>query len=190
RHRDRKATPGTSEGASMNAGIVVEGLTKRFGSFTDVDNVSFTADEGKITALLGPSGSGKSTVLRVLAGLEAPDGGRIRVGEQEITATSVQHRRLGFFFQHYALFRHMTVADNVGFALSVRHEPKDVIRKRVTELLELVQLTPFAGRYPHQLSGGRRRRVALARAWPAHPQVLLLDEPFGALDARVRQELR
>jgi sulfate transport system ATP-binding protein len=174
----------------MNAGIVVEGLTKRFGSFTAVDNVSFTADEGKITALLGPSGSGKSTVLRVLAGLEAPDGGRIRVGEQEITATSVQDRRFGFVFQHYALFRHMTVADNVGFALSVRHEPKDVIRKRVTELLELVQLTPFAGRYPDQLSGGQRQRVALARALAAHPQVLLLDEPFGALDARVRQELR
>ena len=174
----------------MSSGIVVEGLTKRFGDFTAVDDVSFTADEGKITALLGPSGSGKSTVLRVLAGLETPDSGRIRVGDHEITGTSVQDRRFGFVFQHYALFRHMTVAQNVGFALTVRHEPRDVVRQRVNELLELVQLAPFAGRYPDQLSGGQRQRVALARALAAHPQVLLLDEPFGALDARVRQELR
>ncbi len=174
----------------MSSSIVVEGLTKRFGSFTAVDNVSFVADEGKITALLGPSGSGKSTVLRVLAGLETPDAGRIRVGDQEITGRSVQERRFGFVFQHYALFRHMTVADNVAFALSVRREPKDAIRRRVNELLELVQLTPFAPRYPDQLSGGQRQRVALARALAARPEVLLLDEPFGALDARVRQELR
>ncbi len=115
----------------MSSGIVVEGLTKRFGDFTAVDDVSFTADEGKITALLGPSGSGKSTVLRVLAGLETPDSGRISVGDQEITGTSVQDRRFGFVFQHYALFRHMTVAQNVGFALTVRHEPRDVVRRRV-----------------------------------------------------------
>jgi sulfate/thiosulfate transport system ATP-binding protein len=174
----------------MSTNIVVEGLTKRFGSFTAVDDVSFVADEGKITALLGPSGSGKSTVLRVLAGLEVPDAGRIRIGEQEITGTSVQDRRFGFVFQHFALFRHMTVGENVAFALSVRREPRDAIRSRVTELLDLVQLTPFVGRYPDQLSGGQRQRVALARALAAHPRVLLLDEPFGALDARVRQELR
>jgi sulfate transport system ATP-binding protein len=174
----------------MTSGIVVEGLTKRFGTFTAVDDVSFAADEGKITALLGPSGSGKSTVLRMLAGLEIPDAGRIRVDGQDFTGRRVQDRRFGFVFQHYALFRHMTVEQNVGFALSVRHEPRAAAQRRVAELLELVQLAPFARRYPDQLSGGQRQRVALARALASHPQVLLLDEPFGALDARVRQELR
>jgi sulfate/thiosulfate transport system ATP-binding protein len=174
----------------MKTGIVVENLTKSFGSFKAVDDVSFTAEDGKITALLGPSGSGKSTVLRMLAGLELPDSGRITLGGEEQTGKTVQERRFGFVFQHYALFRHMTVRQNVAFGLSVRHEPKAAQEGRVNELLELVQLLPFAHRYPDELSGGQRQRVALARALAPRPKVLLLDEPFGALDARVRQELR
>jgi sulfate transport system ATP-binding protein len=174
----------------MSAPINVEGLTKRFGTFTAVDNVGFRAEAGAITALLGPSGSGKSTVLRVIAGLESPDAGCVFIGDEELTAKSVQERRVGFVFQHYALFRHMTVRQNVAFGLKVRKEPKPSATKRVDELLRLVQLAPFADRYPHQLSGGQRQRVALARALAPRPQVLLLDEPFGALDARVRQDLR
>jgi sulfate transport system ATP-binding protein len=174
----------------MTKPIVVENLTKRFGDFTAVSDVSFTAPEGAVTALLGPSGSGKSTVLRMIAGLEEPTGGRIWMGEEELTAVSVQERRVGFVFQHYALFRHMNVADNVAFGLGVRKEPKAEQRKRVDELLELVQLAHYRDRYPDQLSGGQRQRVALARALAPRPQVLLLDEPFGALDARVRQDLR
>jgi len=175
---------------ATSAGIVVEQLTKRFGSFTAVDDVSFTADDGKITALLGPSGSGKSTVLRAIAGLERPSAGRVTIAGEDQTDASVQDRRVGFVFQHYALFRHMSVRDNVSFGLSVRKVAKADQRKRVDELLELVQLGPFAGRYPHHLSGGQRQRVALARALAPRPRVLLLDEPFGALDARVRQDLR
>jgi sulfate transport system ATP-binding protein len=174
----------------MTGGIVAEGLTKSFGSFRAVDDVSFQAEDGKITALLGPSGSGKSTVLRMIAGLETPDSGRIWVDGEEQTLKRVQERRFGFVFQHYALFRHMTVRQNVSFGLSVRKEPKERTRARVDELLELVGLRFFADRYPDQLSGGQRQRVALARALAPHPKVLLLDEPFGALDARVRQELR
>src|SRR6266540_2710974 len=174
----------------MSEGIVVQGLWKRFGSFDAVKDVGFEAEDGKITALLGPSGSGKSTVLRMIAGLERPDAGRIWVGGEEQTGKSVQERRFGFVFQHYALFRHMTVSRNVAFGLSVRKESKAVQRSRVNELLELVGLAPFASRYPDQLSGGQRQRVALARALAPQPRVLLLDEPFGALDARVRQELR
>jgi sulfate/thiosulfate transport system ATP-binding protein len=174
----------------MSAGIVVQGLTKRFGTFTAVDDVSFEARDGAITALLGPSGSGKSTVLRMIAGLEYPDKGRIWVGGEELTARSVQERRLGFVFQHYALFRHMTVEQNIAFGLSVRKRSRVEQRQRVTELLELVGLQAFADRYPEQLSGGQRQRVALARALAPRPSVLLLDEPFGALDAQVRQELR
>ncbi|HEY1331380.1 MAG TPA: sulfate/molybdate ABC transporter ATP-binding protein [Actinomycetota bacterium] len=174
----------------MSEGIVVEGLWKRFGSFEAVCDVSFEAEDGKITALLGPSGSGKSTVLRMIAGLERPDRGRIWVGGEEQTGKTVQERRFGFVFQHYALFRHMTVRQNVAFALAVRKQPKPAQRARVDELLELVGLAPFAGRYPDQLSGGQRQRVALARALAPQPRLLLLDEPFGALDARVRQELR
>ena len=174
----------------MTQPIVVEQLTKRFGSFEAVSDVSFTAPAGAITALLGPSGSGKSTVLRTIAGLEVPTSGRIWVGEEELTDKSVQQREVGFVFQHYALFRHMTVADNVAYGLSVRKESKAVQKRRVRELLELVQLAPFEGRYPDQLSGGQRQRVALARALAPQPRVLLLDEPFGALDARVRQDLR
>jgi sulfate/thiosulfate transport system ATP-binding protein len=174
----------------MTSGIVVEGLDKRFGSFQAVAGVSFAAQDGKITALLGPSGSGKSTVLRMIAGLERPDAGRIWMGGEEQTHKRVQDRRFGFVFQHYALFRHMTVRQNVAFGLSVRKEPKPSQRSRVEELLDLVGLAVFADRYPDQLSGGQRQRVALARALAPRPSVLLLDEPFGALDARVRQELR
>jgi sulfate/thiosulfate transport system ATP-binding protein len=174
----------------MTSGIVVENLTKTFGTFRAVNDVSFRAKDGAVTALLGPSGSGKSTVLRMIAGLEQPDTGGIRVGGEEITAVSVQERRLGFVFQHYALFRHMTVRQNVAFGLSVRRRSREEQRRRVDELLELVGLAAFSDRYPDQLSGGQRQRVALARALAPRPSVLLLDEPFGALDARVRQELR
>jgi sulfate/thiosulfate transport system ATP-binding protein len=174
----------------MGAAITVEDLTKRFGGFLAVDDVSFQAEEGAITALLGPSGSGKSTVLRMIAGLEEPSSGRIWMEEEEHTNKSVQERRVGFVFQHYALFRHMTVAQNVAFGLTVRKDAKPELRARVEELLELVQLAPFRDRYPDQLSGGQRQRVALARALAPRPRVLLLDEPFGALDARVRQDLR
>jgi sulfate transport system ATP-binding protein len=174
----------------MNSGIVVENLDKRFGGFHAVKDVSFEAAEGAITALLGPSGSGKSTVLRMIAGLEQPDAGRVWVAGEELTDASVQERRLGFVFQHYALFRHMTVRQNVAFGLSVRRVEKPAQRERVDELLGLVGLAPFGDRYPDQLSGGQRQRVALARALAPRPKVLLLDEPFGALDARVRQELR
>jgi sulfate transport system ATP-binding protein len=174
----------------MKAAIKVERLTKRFGDFVAVDDVNFEAAEGKITALLGPSGSGKSTVLRMIAGLETPTSGRIWMEEEEHTHSAVQDRLVGMVFQHYALFRHMTVAQNVGFGLSVRKVSKDDIRTRVDELLGLVQLLPFRDRYPDQLSGGQRQRVALARALAPRPKVLLLDEPFGALDARVRQDLR
>jgi sulfate/thiosulfate transport system ATP-binding protein len=174
----------------MAGAIKVQGLTKSFGDFRAVDDVSFEARAGEITALLGPSGSGKSTVLRMIAGLEQPDAGSIWVGDEEHTSKTPQERRLGFVFQHYALFRHMTVRQNVEFGLKVRKTPRPDARSRVDELLDLVGLGPFGGRYPDQLSGGQRQRVALARALAPRPQVLLLDEPFGALDAHVRQELR
>jgi sulfate/thiosulfate transport system ATP-binding protein len=170
--------------------IVVDNISKRFGSFEAVRDVTFTAPAGAITALLGPSGSGKSTVLRMIAGLEEPNAGKIFMGDEELTVKSVQERQVGFVFQHYALFRHMSVRDNVAFGLRVRKESKQTREQRVEELLDLVQLTPFADRYPDQLSGGQRQRVALARALAPQPQVLLLDEPFGALDAKVRQDLR
>src|SRR5436309_5736153 len=176
----------------MGATIAVDGLVKRFGSFTAVDGVAFEAPEGKITALLGPSGSGKSTVLRMIAGLERPTAGRITLAGEDQTLAAVQERRVGFVFQHYALFRHMTVRQNVAFGLEVQRprpaEPE--IRARVDELLALVQLHGYAERYPSQLSGGQRQRVALARALAPRPRVLLLDEPFGALDSKVRDELR
>src|SRR6187551_2117698 len=174
----------------MSTPIVVEGLCKRFGSFDAVTDVTFTAPAGAVTALLGPSGSGKSTVLRMIAGLEEPTAGRIFMGDEELTVKSVQERRVGFVFQHYALFRHMTVQQNVEFGLRVRKTAVDQRRTRVADLLELVHMAPFAEQYPDQLSGGQRQRVALARALAPQPQVLLLDEPFGALDAKVRQDLR
>jgi sulfate/thiosulfate transport system ATP-binding protein len=170
--------------------VRVENLTKRFGTFSAVSDVSFEAHEGKITALLGPSGSGKSTVLRILAGLEHADDGRIWIMGEQLDNNSVQERQLGFVFQHYALFRHMTVRQNIAFGLAVRKAPKADQVNRVDELLALVQLKGLEDRWPDQLSGGQRQRVALARALAPRPKLLLLDEPFGALDARVRQELR
>jgi sulfate/thiosulfate transport system ATP-binding protein len=179
----------TAEKAA-GTGIVVRDLSKSFGSFRAVGDVSFDARDGKITALLGPSGSGKSTVLRIIAGLERQDSGLVTIAGEDQSDASVQERRVGFVFQHYALFRHMTVRQNISFGLTVRKEPKEAIRRRVDDLLDLVQLKPFAHRYPHSLSGGQRQRVALARALAPRPKVLLLDEPFGALDARVRVDLR
>jgi sulfate transport system ATP-binding protein len=171
-------------------GIVVESASKRFGDFAALDDVSVVVPPGSLTALLGPSGSGKSTLLRVIAGLEAPDTGRVVIAGADATRTPPRRRGVGFVFQHYAPFKHMTVRDNVAFGLKVRRRPRDEVRTRVDELLELVHLEGFADRYPSQLSGGQRQRMALARALAVEPQVLLLDEPFGALDARVREELR
>jgi sulfate/thiosulfate transport system ATP-binding protein len=170
--------------------IAARNVTKRFGDFLALDDVTVEIAGGSLTALLGPSGSGKSTLLRVLAGLEAPDSGDVFISGEEATDVSPQKRGVGFVFQHYAAFKHMTVRDNVAFGLAIRKRPADEIRSRVDELLELVQLHGFADRYPAQLSGGQRQRMALARALAVEPKVLLLDEPFGALDARVRAELR
>lgn len=170
--------------------IEVEGLRKRFGAVTAADDVSIHVEEGSLTALLGPSGSGKTTVLRMIAGLEIPDAGRITVNGADITHLAPQKRNIGFVFQQYALFRHMRVADNIAFPLKVRRWKKDAIRERVAELLRLLRIDGLEKRYPDQISGGQRQRVAFARALAAHPQVLLLDEPFSALDARVRDELR
>ena len=171
-------------------GITVRNLSKRFGDFQAVDGVSFEVPEGQLVALLGPSGSGKSTILRIIAGLEPADTGEVELTGEDATNLPVQRRGVGFVFQHYALFRHMTVRQNVAFGLEVQRLPKPEIQRRVDELLDLVQLSGYAGRYPSQLSGGQRQRVALARALAPRPKVLLLDEPFGALDSRVRDELR
>ena len=174
--------------------IKIEHLRKRFGTFTAVDDVTLDIREGELLALLGPSGSGKTTLLRVIAGLEQADGGRVLFDGEDATSLSVQARRAGFVFQHYALFRHLTVEENIAFGLRVRRGKQRVadaaIRARVAELLSLVQLDGLSGRYPAQLSGGQRQRVALARALAIEPRVLLLDEPFGALDAQVRRDLR
>ena len=170
--------------------IEARNVTKRFGDFVALDDVSVHVPSGALMALLGPSGSGKSTLLRVIAGLEKPDTGEVFISERDATNLRPQQRGVGFVFQHYAPFKHMTVADNVAFGLTVRRRPKQEIRDRVHELLELVQLEGLGKRYPAQLSGGQRQRMALARALAVEPEVLLLDEPFGALDARVRQELR
>ena len=170
--------------------IVASGISKRFGDFVALDNVSLEVPTGSLTALLGPSGSGKSTLLRVIAGLETPDTGEIVISGEDATALAPQKRGVGFVFQHYAAFKHMTVRDNIAFGLTIRKRPKAEIKERVEQLLELVQLQQFGHRYPAQLSGGQRQRMALARALAVEPEVLLLDEPFGALDARVRAELR
>jgi sulfate transport system ATP-binding protein len=170
--------------------IEIRNVSKRFGTFQAVDHVSLDVDGGSLTALLGPSGSGKSTLLRIVAGLEWPDTGEIRLAGEDATELTPQKRGVGFVFQHYAAFKHLTVRQNIAFGLAVRKRPKGEIRARVSELLELVQLTGFGDRYPAQLSGGQRQRMALARALAPEPKVLLLDEPFGALDARVRAELR
>jgi sulfate/thiosulfate transport system ATP-binding protein len=170
--------------------IEIRHVSKRFGDFTAVDDVSLSVESGSLTALLGPSGSGKSTLLRIVAGLETPDRGEVLLAGADATDLAPQKRNVGFVFQHYAAFKHMTVRDNIAFALTIRKRPKAEIRQRVDELVRLVQLQGFTNRYPAQLSGGQRQRMALARALAARPQVLLLDEPFGALDARVRAELR
>jgi sulfate/thiosulfate transport system ATP-binding protein len=170
--------------------ILVSHATRRFGDFTALGDVSVEIPGGSLTALLGPSGSGKSTLLRVIAGLERPDGGTVEIDGRDATTLPPQRRGVGFVFQHYAAFKHMTVRENVAFGLKVARRPRAEIRARVEELLELVQLPGLADRYPAQLSGGQRQRMALARALAVEPQVLLLDEPFGALDARVRKELR
>lgn len=165
-------------------------ISKKFGSFTALDDVSVAVPDGGLTALLGPSGSGKSTLLRVIAGLERPDSGTVRISGVDITSAPARSRGIGFVFQHYAPFKHMTVAQNVGFGLKVRKQPKREIAERVQELLALVRLDGLAGRYPSQLSGGQLQRMALARALAPRPSLLLLDEPFGALDVQVRGELR
>jgi sulfate transport system ATP-binding protein len=170
--------------------IAIQNVSKRFGTFQALDNVTLDVPAGALCALLGPSGSGKTTLLRILAGLEAPDAGRVIVHADDVTRQGARERDMGFVFQHFALFRHMTVFDNVGFPLLVRRWPADRIRDRVRELLHLVRLEGVGHRLPAQLSGGQRQRVALARALAARPRVLLLDEPFGALDAKVRLELR
>jgi sulfate transport system ATP-binding protein len=170
--------------------IEARGVVKRFGAFTALDGVSVDVPTGSLTALLGPSGSGKSTLLRVIAGLEQPDAGEVSLDGEDVTRLPPQSRGVGFVFQHYAAFKHMTVWDNVAFGLTIRRRPRSEIKQRVTELLELVQLSGLAKRYPAQLSGGQRQRMGLARALAVDPKVLLLDEPFGALDARVRKELR
>ncbi len=174
--------------------IQVRNLHKTFNNFTALNNVSLDFPSGELVALLGPSGCGKTTLLRIIAGLENPDAGNVLFHGEDATNVHVRERNVGFVFQHYALFRHMTVFDNVAFGLTVRPKEtrpsKEFINKRVHELLSLVQLDWLADRYPHQLSGGQRQRIALARALAVEPRVLLLDEPFGALDAKVRKDLR
>ena len=170
--------------------ILIKDVSKRFGNFVALDKVSLEVPDGTLLALLGPSGSGKTTLLRVIAGLEVADSGSVLHEEEDITNQSARDRKVGFVFQSYALFRHMTVAENIGYGLRVRKAPRERIRSRVDELLKLIRLDGLGTRYPAQLSGGQRQRVALARALAAEPKVLLLDEPFGALDAKVRTELR
>jgi len=171
------------------SGIKVEYLSKVFGDFRAVDNVSFMVKEGELAALLGPSGSGKSTILRIIAGLESPNRGSIYLTGENVTHYQVQNRNIGFVFQHYALFKHMTVEKNIAFGMSIRKMPKEAIQKKVSQLVDLVKLQGYEKHYPSQLSGGQRQRVALARALAPEPRILLLDEPFGSLDAKVRENL-
>ena len=174
--------------------IEVKGVEKRFGAFNALRNIDLKVETGELVALLGPSGCGKTTLLRIIAGLEQPDSGSVLFGGEDTRGTDVRERNVGFVFQHYALFKHMTVFENIAFGLRVRpratRPDSATIARRVNELLELIQLGWLADRYPSQLSGGQRQRIALARALAVQPRVLLLDEPFGALDARVRKELR
>jgi sulfate transport system ATP-binding protein len=170
--------------------IEVRGVSKRFGDFVALDDVNVSLPTGQLTALLGPSGGGKSTLLRIIAGLDTADTGTVAIEGVEATHLPPQKRNVGFVFQHYAVFKHMTVAKNVAFGLEIRKRPRAEVAARVNELLELVHLSQFANRLPSQLSGGQRQRMALARALAVSPSVLLLDEPFGALDAKVRKELR
>ncbi|WP_025644310.1 MULTISPECIES: sulfate ABC transporter ATP-binding protein [unclassified Psychrobacter] len=174
--------------------IEIRDVNKTFGDFTALNNINITVPTGKLTTLLGPSGCGKTTLLRIIAGLEYADSGQILFDDLDVTNIPVQKRHIGFMFQHYALFRHKNIADNIAFGLTLlpksERPSKTDIKKRVAELLELVQLPQLANAYPHQLSGGQRQRIALARALAVKPKLLLLDEPFGALDAKVRKELR
>ncbi|WP_100472853.1 sulfate/molybdate ABC transporter ATP-binding protein [Mycobacteroides abscessus] len=170
--------------------ITVRGANKHYGDFAALDNIDFDVPNGSLTALLGPSGSGKSTLLRSIAGLDNPDSGTITINGRDVTGVPPQRRDIGFVFQHYAAFKHLTVWENVAFGLKIRKKPKAEIKKKVDDLLEVVGLSGFHTRYPAQLSGGQRQRMALARALAVDPQVLLLDEPFGALDAKVREDLR
>jgi sulfate transport system ATP-binding protein len=170
-------------------GILVKEVTKRFGSFVAVDDVSFHVEAGELVALLGPSGSGKSTILRIIAGLDMPDKGAIYLTGRDVTALTPQKRKIGFVFQHYALFKHMTVEKNIAFGLEIQKQNKEYIRAKVDELVNLVKLSGYEKHYPDQLSGGQRQRVALARALATEPRVILLDEPFGSLDAKVRDNL-
>ncbi len=174
----------------MSNAIAVSGANKRYGDFVALDNVDFAVPAGSLTALLGPSGSGKSTLLRAIAGLDHPDSGTVTINGVDVTGIPPQRRGIGFVFQHYAAFKHMTVRDNVAFGLKIRKRPKAEVKEKVDNLLEVVGLSGFQTRYPNQLSGGQRQRMALARALAVDPQVLLLDEPFGALDAKVREDLR
>jgi len=174
--------------------IEIRDVNKTFGDFTALNNINITVPTGKLTTLLGPSGCGKTTLLRIIAGLEYADSGQILFDDLDVTDIPVQKRHIGFMFQHYALFRHKNIADNIAFGLTLlpksERPGKTDIKKRVAELLELVKLPQLANAYPHQLSGGQRQRIALARALAVKPKLLLLDEPFGALDAKVRKELR
>jgi len=174
----------------MTDAIIVRGANKRYGDFAALDNVDFEVPSGSLTALLGPSGSGKSTLLRAIAGLDLPDTGTITINGRDVTSVPPQRRGIGFVFQHYAAFKHLTVRDNVAFGLKIRKRPKAEIKEKVDNLLDVVGLSGFQTRYPNQLSGGQRQRMALARALAVDPEVLLLDEPFGALDAKVREDLR
>ncbi len=176
--------------ASKTHAITVSGANKHYGDFAALDNVDFAVPAGSLTALLGPSGSGKSTLLRAIAGLDQPDTGTITINGRDVTRVPPQKRGIGFVFQHYAAFKHLSVRDNVAFGLTIRKRPKPEIKDKVDNLLEVVGLAGFQNRYPNQLSGGQRQRMALARALAVDPQVLLLDEPFGALDAKVREDLR
>ncbi len=174
----------------MTNAITVKGANKRYGDFVALDNIDFVVPDGSLTALLGPSGSGKSTLLRAIAGLDTPDTGEITIKGRDVTGVPPQRRGIGFGFQHYAAFKHLTGRDNVAFGLKIRKRPKAEIKEKVDNLLEVVGLAGFQTRYPNQLSGGQRQRMALARALAVEPTVLLLDEPFGALDAKVRKDLR
>ena len=185
-----KETRDDRNGTDSDHAIIVRDAYKHYGDFVALDHVDFVVPTGSLTALLGPSGSGKSTLLRTIAGLDQPDSGTVTINGRDVTRVPPQRRAIGFVFQHYAAFKHLTVRDNVAYGLKIRKRPKAEIKEKVDNLLEVVGLSGFQSRYPNQLSGGQRQRMALARALAVDPEVLLLDEPFGALDAKVREDLR